>query len=152
MTQALSFLTMVAISILQIACATSYQPKSLTGGYEDYQLQNNLFEVSFEGNGYTSESRARNFALYRAAEVSLENGYRYFEVLSSSRGNRNSVIRGRTTASVRPDYAGGYTVQANQSPDIVVRRPRYTIMIRLVEEETSNAMSARQVLKSIKVD
>ncbi len=51
------------------ACATSYQPDGFSGGYSDMKLGENVWQVDFRGNGYTSSARARDFSLLRAAEI-----------------------------------------------------------------------------------
>lgn len=76
-------------SILLAACATSYQPKGFSGGYVETQLGENIFQVSFLGNGYTRSQRASDFALLRSAEIATENGFRYFIVVES--GNDSSL-------------------------------------------------------------
>ncbi len=65
-------------------CATSYQQKGFTGGYSETQLAPDVFRVNFQGNGYTSSERAQDFALLRAAELSLERGFRYFALLDET--------------------------------------------------------------------
>ncbi|PCJ95128.1 MAG: hypothetical protein COA45_12430 [Zetaproteobacteria bacterium] len=69
------------------ACATPYQQQSFSGGFSETQLSENVFQVSFEGNGYTNKQRASDFALLRSAELALENGYDYFAIT----GSENSV-------------------------------------------------------------
>lgn len=65
------------------ACATSYQASGLTGGFEEIQLSPNVFQVRFQGNGYTQPERAADFALLRSAEVALENGFTHFAIVDS---------------------------------------------------------------------
>ncbi len=71
------YLTLL-ITVALSACATSYQKISHTGGYSETRLDKNVFIVSFNGNGYTSVERARDFALLRSAELTLENDYMFF--------------------------------------------------------------------------
>ena len=46
-------------------------------------MSKNTFEVEFSGNGPTPESMVYDYALLRAAEVTIEKGYKYFTVLES---------------------------------------------------------------------
>lgn len=71
------------------SCATAYQSRSLTGGYSDYKISSDSFSVSFEGNAYTALDVAQKYTLYRCAEVTKKNGYRYFEIT-----NRETKIMG----------------------------------------------------------
>ena len=89
-------LGLVGLALVLISCATTYQPKSFTGGFSSTQLDVNVFQVSFRGNGYTNRERANDFALLRSAEVALENGYEYFSIID---GQRYSESRSFTTPS-----------------------------------------------------
>ena len=60
---------------------TPYQPHGSRGGYTENLLQENLLEVAFYGNTYTSKRQVKDFALLRAAEVSLKVGGSYFIVV-----------------------------------------------------------------------
>lgn len=62
-------------------CATSYQPHGLSGGFSETQLDQNVFRVSFAGNGYTSGERAADFALLRSAELTLRHGFTHFAIV-----------------------------------------------------------------------
>lgn len=73
---------------LLAGCMTPYQPEGYTGGYTDTQLGENTFRVTFRGNVEVSKARAADYALLRAAEVAITNGFRYF-VVSESRIDSN---------------------------------------------------------------
>lgn len=68
------------------ACATPYQPYSMFsgGGYSDTKLQEDVFRINFHGNDATAYDRAQDFAMLRAADVTLLNGFKYFLVLEDS--------------------------------------------------------------------
>lgn len=73
---------MLFISLLILSgCASPYQKEGLTGGYSDMRVRDNVFRVSFKGNRVTSEQRVIDLAHVRAAEVTLQNGYKYFIIL-----------------------------------------------------------------------
>lgn len=58
--------------------ATPYQKFGMRGGYSDEQVEPGVFRVSFRGNGFTDAEKVKLFLQYRCAEVTLQNGYRYF--------------------------------------------------------------------------
>ena len=65
---------------LLTACASgpaAYAPAQKSGGYgyTQQQIQNDRFQLSFTG---ANEDEARNLALLRAAELTLDNGYTHF--------------------------------------------------------------------------
>jgi hypothetical protein len=63
-------------------CATPYQSMSTLGGYREIQLASNTYRVMFFGNGYTNVELAVEYALRRCAELTQQNGYRYFGILA----------------------------------------------------------------------
>ncbi len=104
-----TFLVLI-LAIMIGGCATTYQRVGLTGGYSETQLGENVFQVSFRGNGYTSYQRTSDFSLLRSAEVALENGYNYFIIVDSEKysktGTYTTPTRSYTTGSAY-DY-GNY--------------------------------------------
>lgn len=70
--------------MLLAACATPYQPRGLTGGYSERKLENDVFLVSFSGNGFTSRDTVYRSWLYRCAEITVQQGYDWFAVLGSA--------------------------------------------------------------------
>lgn len=72
---------LIVASLLVFGCgATAYQPYSLTGGYSDKKLSEDEFIIAFNGNIRTDEDRAIHFTMLRAAEITLNNGYKYFVI------------------------------------------------------------------------
>tara|TARA_A200000113_G_scaffold225930_2_gene248811 strand:- start:2085 stop:2654 length:570 start_codon:yes stop_codon:yes gene_type:complete len=84
------------------ACASPYQSKGFSGGFSETQLSENVFQVSFRGNGYTSSERASDFAMLRSAELTLENGYKYFALAD----NQNAVENSSYTTPVQAHTTG----------------------------------------------
>lgn len=95
------------VTIVLSGCATGYQKQSFTGGYSEIQLGENIFQVSFRGNGYTRGERASDFSLLRSAEVALENGFRYFVIVESEKSANVSVHTTPTTSDTTGTYGGG---------------------------------------------
>ena len=62
-------------------CATGYTPNGLVGGYSEVQLNETTYQVSVEGNRYTSNDRAQKIMLLRAAQLALKAGYSRFALL-----------------------------------------------------------------------
>lgn len=69
---------------LLASCATPtpYRPATGTGyartGYTDEQIESNRFRVSFAGNSLTSRETVERYLLYRAAQLTLEQGFDHF--------------------------------------------------------------------------
>jgi outer membrane protein assembly factor BamE (lipoprotein component of BamABCDE complex) len=64
-------------------CATKYQQSGFSGGFADLRLDENVFKVTFNGNGFTSAARVEEMALLRAAELTLAAGCEFFVIASS---------------------------------------------------------------------
>lgn len=79
------YLLIALFGLFFIGCSTKYQPVGFTGGFSETQLSHNAFNVSFKGNGYTSREKASELALLRSAELTLNNGYKYFIILNSEK-------------------------------------------------------------------
>lgn len=78
-------LAALASSTLLVAgCATetTYRPATGQGfnrtGYSDRQIEDNRFLISFAGNSVTSRDTVERYLFFRAAELTLQNGYDYF--------------------------------------------------------------------------
>ena len=96
---------LLLVCLLVVAgCATPYQSKGFTGGYSEVQLDENVFKVSFRGNGYTGKERAANFALLRAGEVALKNGFKYFIIADLSNTTRDSSYTTPTQTTTNMSY------------------------------------------------
>ncbi len=67
--------------ILLCGCATPYRPMSQGKGHSDTPLASDRFKVAFKGNSETSPQRANDYAMLRAAQVSLQHGFGWFAVL-----------------------------------------------------------------------
>lgn len=66
------------------ACVTEtpYAPAAYRGaqGYFETQLENDRFRVNFAGNTSTPREVVENYLLYRAAELTVQQGYDWFEM------------------------------------------------------------------------
>lgn len=80
----LRFIAIALLVPLMAACATGYQSSGFTGGFKNTQLSPDVFRVSFSGNAFTSSDRVQDFALLRAAELTLANNAQYFTVITSA--------------------------------------------------------------------
>lgn len=85
--------------LLLSACATTYQSQGFSGGFSETQLDENVFTVRFNGNGFTSVERASDFTMLRSAELALQHGYNYFVIVDANQYTRNSTYTTPTTAT-----------------------------------------------------
>jgi len=76
----------IALALSLGACASTsqkYVAADEAGEYGHYssKLTDNRYRVTFTGNSRTSLEQTKDFALLRAAEVTLREGYTWFEVV-----------------------------------------------------------------------
>ena len=77
----------LALGLGLAACetATPYQPaapgRTAAGafGYRDYQVDATHWRVAFSGNSLTSRETVEKYLLYRAAELTLQQGFDWFQ-------------------------------------------------------------------------
>ncbi len=67
-----------------VGCSTGYHPLNLNGGYTSMQYQPNSFSVEFEGNDSTSKKKTFDMAMLHASNLTIKNGFSYFEVVKSN--------------------------------------------------------------------
>jgi hypothetical protein len=104
-----SLFAALALSVVALAAcetATPYQPlgapgTQATGGYFDRQIETNRWQVGFKGNDLTSRETVERYLLYRAAELTVSQGYDWFEAV-----DRHTDKKTDTYASPDPLYAG----------------------------------------------
>ena len=84
---------LVALSAvcLLCSCATAYQPDGVSGGYADRRLSDNTAQVSFRGNRFSTPETLHAYLLRRCADVTLQNGYNYFVVVSNEPPNEQNT-------------------------------------------------------------
>ena len=101
----------VVAAALFSGCATSYQSNGFTGGYTETQLAPDVFRVAFRGNGYTSQERAQDFAMLRAAELALRHEFTHLVVVDE----RSSTTAHSFTTSGHATTTGTAYVYGNRA-------------------------------------
>lgn len=138
------------------SCATSYQPDGLAGGYEELRLGENLYSVTFSGNGYTRKKRAVDFCLLRCAEITKENEFKYFTIVSQNNDVTNTSFTSPsssvTTGSVNSyGQVNAYTTNyGGQTYNF--SKPSASNTIALHKDKPSGVISfeADLIIKSVK--
>lgn len=107
--RACSLASLVLAAAALAACVTSptaYAPAAAQGGFgfSEQRIERDRFIVRFQGNSATSADAVRTLALRRAAEVTLGEGYDWFEVVSRSEGAEGAP---RSGPSVGVGVGGG---------------------------------------------
>ena len=102
----------LAIGLASCATPTPYQPNlpggSTSGGYSELRLEPNRFRVNFQGNSLTSRETVEGYLLFRAADLTVQQGYDWFSIV-----DRETDRKTRTYVDpdplYRPWYGGAYS-------------------------------------------
>jgi len=135
--------------MLVSGCATGYQRQGLTGGYKDIKLQDDIFKVSFRGNGYCHQERAEDFVLLRSAEVALENGYKYFIIIdeksATQTGSYTTPVTAQTYGTASAYGGSGYahgtysgTTHYSGGQTYIFHKPSMSNTIKCFKEKPEN--------------
>jgi opacity protein-like surface antigen len=85
-----------ALALSACETATPYQPvvagNPQSGGYSDQQIEANRWMVTFSGNELTSRETVERYLLFRAAELTLNQGYDWFQTADRNTNKQSSYI------------------------------------------------------------
>lgn len=106
---AAAVLAAIGLGLGLSACetATPYQALApgarVSGGFSDQKLDENHYRVMFKGNSETPRATVESYLLYRAAEVTVANGFDWFEAVQRHTDKQED-------AWIEPDpfYGPGY--------------------------------------------
>lgn len=88
-------LALAIAALSACATATPYQsaeaPKSGAYGYAERKIEDNRYRVSFRGNALTERDVVESYLLFRAAELTLEQGYDYFIAATRATDDRSEI-------------------------------------------------------------
>jgi len=139
---------MTLAALVLAGCATPYQRTGFTGGFSETRLQENAFSVSFRGNGYTSRERSTDFAMLRCAELTLENGFKFFVIADSAQDTKtgyyntggSSHTYGTVNTFGNTSY-GSFNTYHSGSRTIPIHKPRSSYTIFCLQEKPEGAMA-----------
>lgn len=99
-------------AVLAVGCAkpTPYQARGPDGmgpryGYDEQKLAEDRYRVTVSGNEVTSRDTVENYLLFRAAELTLHEGYEAFRIVER---DTDPVTRYATTYMAGPRRPLGY--------------------------------------------
>ena len=106
------FVALCAMALAACATATPYQSAGVARGaggfgYGEQRIETNRYAISFNGNALTERDKVENYLLYRASELTLEQGYDYFIVAKRATDNKTSVVPfgGSSRIGFYPSYS-----------------------------------------------
>jgi hypothetical protein len=140
--------------LLLAGCATGYHATGFSGGFSETQLGSEVWQVSFNGNGYTSSQRAEDFALLRCAEVASSAGFPYFVLISGQDSKSLSTITTPTTKTGSATVVGNSvygTATTTGGQTYVVQKPgRRNTILGLKQKPEGFAFESAFVIRSLR--
>ena len=136
---------LVAFTILTAGCTTPYQKTGATGGYSETRLQENVFTVNFQGNGYTRRERSQDFAMLRCADITLDNGFKFFAIADSSADEQTMMYHSGgssqtygTMNTVGSTSYGSFNTYSSPGYSVPIRKPRVSYTIFCFKEKPAD--------------
>ena len=146
-------LTAICIALTLTACATPYGKYGLLGGFTDSRIDENTFSISVDTNGFTNQQTTSMHAMYRAAELTVENGYDYFVIANDSKNPTGMTMNmpGSSYTSIN-SFGNTATARTTYTPgaSIPMVFPNSTLAIKSFKgnkpTDAPNAYDARSVM------
>jgi len=139
---------LIVIGLALASCATPYAANGLLGGYSETALAEDVYRITFKGNAYTSAERVQDFALMRAAELTIEKGYSHFVLLDAASGGRpySIVTPGQSTTTGTATAYGNtatYSGSTTYTPPVVYSmfKPETGLIIKLANGKPDSVFS-----------
>ena len=97
--------SLAALTLLgACATATPYQAASPSSrGFSEQKIEGNRYTVEFSGNSLTDRKTVETYLLFRAAELTRQNGYDHFRVAT-----RDTEVKSRVIPIGGPNYSPFY--------------------------------------------
>jgi hypothetical protein len=109
---AFALAAVIAAGLAACATPTPYQPnvpgQKASGGYSELRVEENRFRVNFQGNTLTSREAVEGYLLFRAAEVTVQNGYDWFSIVDRAT-DKQSRTYVEPDPLYRPWYGPGFS-------------------------------------------
>ncbi len=104
-------LVAAAMAISACTTMTPYQEdrpgQQVSGGYSEVPLGNDRYRVNFAGNSLTARDRVEGYLLFRAAELTVRDGYDWFLIIDRFTEHDTETYV-RPDPFYRPYYGSGY--------------------------------------------
>lgn len=127
---------LLILLVLLVGCSSqpAYVKSQFTSSLSETQLSENAWRVVFSGGSTWSMTNAENHALLRCADITLQNGFKYFVMDSSDSTSKSGTIS--TPGSSTTTFIGNtaYTSGSNGS-SIPYSKPRVSNTIVMYNEK-----------------
>ena len=108
-------------------CATQYKPMTWAGGFDDFRITEDTFEVTFRGNSHTLRETVSRYVFRRSAEVTIAHGFTHFiPILEVDRTSFATVYQSASYGGINAcqpflyESSGGYS-STIERPAVMMR-------------------------------
>jgi len=112
----LKYLALTLSLLIMGSCATPYGPKGARGGYSEKQINEMIFQVTFEGNQQSDKEQVRTNLMYRCCELTFQHGYRHFIILSDDSILHEEDQRGKADVTLTKGMGSMVNAQVEVQP------------------------------------
>jgi hypothetical protein len=146
-------------ALLLIGCASGYQSSGQTGGYSETWSAPDSVRVIFQGNDHTTPERAQDFAMLRAAELTLQHGFGWFRVVNEENSGQKTTVT--TTSQANTQVTVDYANTDVRAPAAIPQPPAQTyvsfhpktgLLVQCLKEKpaTGSAFDAAAIQQSLR--
>jgi len=150
----------VCLSLLVLAACTTPTPYETVAendyGYSEQKVEDNRYRVTFAGNSATKRETVENYLLYRAAELTVANGFTYFHIANQNTDkSTNYQSSGPSVGVFGGRSRGGFGWRIGSDFDLRENESRYTAIAMILMHrgnkpaDAPNAYDADTVLTNL---
>lgn len=149
-------------TLLLAACATtptvyrSAEASPTAVGYSEYKLEAGRYRVTFQGGPGAPQAQIADYALLRAAELAIRDGYDWFRIADRStsasgydRGPRVSVGGGSASFGRHSSVGLGVGTSFNLGPGPAFSRSIEVVFGKGATPRETDAYDAREIVKVV---
>lgn len=139
------WIAVICLMVILPSCATKYQEYSKwSGGFKETRVSQNKYRVYFYANDYTEMERAKDYALRRAAELTLQHGHDYFTVQRDESYRTEHISQSSGYYDASTGYYSPGHFYSSEAPSAII-----TILMQSgVSPEGPNDYDARFIMRN----
>jgi hypothetical protein len=142
-----AMLVLGSAALALAGCATPYQQMGPTGGVRATRITDDIAQVTASGNAYTDPDTVQRYALRRAAEETVADGFDLFRISADlDRSATGTASYGVASGNRYSVFGSGFTMP--------IVKPGQTLMIKMMKGPKPDPMpdgefDAREVLSHL---
>ncbi|MBL8026212.1 MAG: hypothetical protein JNL74_07365 [Fibrobacteres bacterium] len=149
----IKIISAIILSVFFSSCNSYYFAFDGETGYSDVALGGDRIEVTYVAPDKFNITQAKQYAIFRAAEIAVSKGFSHIKIISTSERIRKKQNATEATKSIteRKDSLGNRSVEYKETPSYVtnISQAEVTMTFELTQENTGNAIAVSDVKKQL---